>query len=86
VLTGEGRLDASTLHGKLVFRVLRAAWRAHVPVAVVCGQLAGDPALLRQYGTVVCEALVSEGTTREEAMRRSAHLTEEKTAKLLMYR
>jgi glycerate kinase len=25
VLTGEGRLDASTLHGKLVFRVLRAA-------------------------------------------------------------
>jgi glycerate kinase len=85
VLTGEGRLDASTLHGKLVFRVLRAAWRAHVPVAIVCGELAGDPALLRQYGTVVCEALVSEGTTREEAMRRSAHLTEEKTAKLLMY-
>ncbi|MCL6476173.1 MAG: glycerate kinase [Firmicutes bacterium] len=85
VLTGEGRLDASTLHGKLVFRVLRAAWRAHVPVAVVCGEFAGDLARLRRFGTIACEALVSEGTSREEAMRRSAHLTEEKTAKLLMY-
>ena len=85
VLTGEGRLDASTLHGKLVFRVLRAAWRAQVPAAIVCGEFAGDPALLRRYGTIACEALVSEGITREEAMQRAEHLVEEKTAKLLMY-
>jgi glycerate 2-kinase len=38
VLTGEGKLDASSLHGKTVAGVVRAAREAEVPVAVLAGR------------------------------------------------
>ena len=37
VITGEGRVDATTLQGKAVGAVLAAARRQHVPAAVFCG-------------------------------------------------
>jgi len=37
VLTGEGRLDAQTMHGKACLRVARAAGRAGVPVIALVG-------------------------------------------------
>jgi len=83
VLTGEGRLDASTLHGKLVFRVLRAAKRAHVPVAVVCGQLADDVRLGHRFGVVAVEHLVSPSVSLEAAVRNTAILLEERTLQVL---
>jgi len=83
VLTGEGRLDASTLHGKLVFRVLRAAKRAHVPVAVVCGQLADDVRLGHRFGVVAVEHLVSPSVSLETAVRNTASLLAERTLQVL---
>jgi glycerate kinase len=83
VLTGEGRLDASTLHGKLVFRVLRAAKRAHVPVAVVCGQLADDVRLGHRFGVVAAEQLVSPSVSLEAAVRNTASLLAERTLQVL---
>jgi glycerate kinase len=83
VLTGEGRLDASTLHGKLVFRVLRAAKQAHVPVAVVCGQLADDVRLGHRFGVVAVEHLVSPSVSLETAVRNTASLLAERTLQVL---
>ena len=41
VITGEGKLDRSTLSGKVVARVVEAARRRGVPIAVVAGQVDG---------------------------------------------
>ncbi|GBC95373.1 Glycerate 2-kinase [bacterium HR16] len=85
VLTGEGQVDATTLHGKLLMRVLQAANRQGVPVAVVCGSVQGESTMLKQHGVLACETLVSERISREEAMREATVLVEEKTAKLLRH-
>ncbi len=83
VLTGEGRLDETTLHGKLTERVLRASRRARVPVAIVCGEFAGDTGALKRFGVVACETLVSNEISPAQAMREAEQLAEEKIAKLL---
>ncbi|GIV19541.1 MAG: glycerate kinase [Armatimonadota bacterium] len=83
VLTGEGQVDATTLHGKLLMRLLRAARKQKVPVAVICGDMRGDHAMLTAYGAIACQTLVSPNIPREEAMRRANFLIEEKTVKLL---
>ncbi|MGQ9487005.1 MAG: glycerate kinase [Armatimonadota bacterium] len=82
VLTGEGRVDETTLHGKLVSRVLRTAKKWGVPVAIICGDFVGEHSALAQYGVLTCQTLVSEAGSLEEAMRRTADLLEEKSAKL----
>jgi glycerate kinase len=41
VITGEGRLDAQTLHGKAPLGVARLAKKHRKPIAIVCGQ--SDP-------------------------------------------
>lgn len=83
VFTGEGQVDATTLHGKLLMRVLQAAKKQGVPVAVICGDVRGEPSMLERYGVIGCQTLVSEGVSRDEAMSRADVLTEEKTVKLL---
>ncbi len=85
VLTGEGQVDATTLHGKLLMRVLQASQKQRVPVAVICGDIQGEAAMLEPYGVIHCQTLLSEGVTREEAMRQASHFVEEKTVKLLRH-
>jgi glycerate kinase len=43
ILTGEGKIDRTTLEGKLVAEVVVVAERSKVPVAVVCGRCEGIP-------------------------------------------
>jgi glycerate kinase len=50
IITGEGRLDAQTAHGKLIHAVARAARAAGVPVLALCGSLAAQPADLDKLG------------------------------------
>lgn len=83
VLTGEGRVDETTLHGKLLLRVLRTARKYGIPVAIVCGDFVGDRSMLLQYRVIACETLVSAGVSPEQAMRQAGQLVEENTAKLL---
>ena len=59
VITGEGSLDAQSLHGKAPVGVARAA-AAHdppVPVIAVAGVCALSPAELREAGLAACYAL-----------------------------
>ncbi|MFT3661939.1 MAG: glycerate kinase [Gordonia sp. (in: high G+C Gram-positive bacteria)] len=52
VITGEGRLDAQTRHGKLVAAVAAEATAAGVPVLVLVGQSALTPAEEAEFGDV----------------------------------
>ncbi|MGK5500092.1 glycerate kinase [Streptomyces sp. URMC 125] len=57
VVTGEGSLDAQTLHGKAPAGVAAAARRAGKRTVAVCGRLEVGPAQLRQAGIEAAYAL-----------------------------
>ena len=52
VISGEGKLDEQSMHGKVPAGVLRAGSRLGVPVVLICGQVTVRPAGVR------CESLV----------------------------
>ncbi len=86
VITGEGRLDASTLHGKTVLGVVRRAAIAGVPVIAVAGGLVGDAAAFHQVGLSATVPLPSGPMPLEEALARGRELLAaagERVARLL---
>ena len=62
VVTGEGSLDAQTLHGKAPAGVADAARRAGVPVVAVTGRCLLDPATLAGAGIGATYSLVAQAT------------------------
>jgi glycerate kinase len=76
VVTGEGRLDATSLRGKVVARVMERAGAADVPVSIIAGSM--DPAIdsaLPRPGAEVHIA-TPDGLSDAEAMRQAAGLLE----------
>lgn len=70
VVTGEGRLDAQTLHGKAPAGIAAAARRAGVPVVAVCGVCDLDDHELAMAGFAAVHALTA--LCPDEARCRSA--------------
>ena len=68
VVTGEGSLDAQTLHGKAPAAVAALARDKGVPAVAVAGQVTLTPAELGAAGLHAAYALVDEGVTRQEAL------------------
>lgn len=86
-ITGEGAIDAQTLHGKTVFGVARYAARANVPVLAFGGSV--DPAAEAEFARagIVCVPVVTQPTSLEAAMRDAPALLEAaaaRAARLLM--
>lgn len=50
IITGEGKIDAQTLSGKLVQGVLELGKRFNIPVVAVCGKLDVNPSSLKAIG------------------------------------
>ncbi|MGW1077983.1 glycerate kinase, partial [Streptomyces sp. NPDC002537] len=76
VITGEGSLDAQTLHGKAPAGVAAAARRRGVPVVAVCGVLSLDEGALRAAGIARAYALASLEPDRERCMALAGPLLE----------
>jgi glycerate kinase len=72
VVTGEGRLDAQTLHGKLPAQVLAAAKATGKPCLMVAGALEGSPLLWRRRGALAVEVLQTAGHTRSASLKHAA--------------
>jgi len=70
--TGEGRIDAQTLHGKVVVGVAEFAGRAGVPVAAFGGSV--DPAAERELRArgIQCIPIAPGPVPFEIAMRETA--------------
>jgi glycerate kinase len=68
VITGEGSLDAQTLHGKAPAAVAALARDKGIRVVAVAGQVLLSPAELAVAGLAAAYALVDEALTRQEAM------------------
>ena len=76
VVTGEGSLDAQTLHGKAVAGVAAAARAGGVPVVAVCGRNSLDQASLRAAGIAATYALTDVEPDVQRCMEEAAPLLE----------
>ncbi|MGQ4511497.1 glycerate kinase [Streptomyces sp. DW26H14] len=82
VVTGEGSLDAQTLHGKAPAGVAAAARERGVDVVAVCGRLALDPAALRAAGILHAYALTDLEPDPARCMAQAGPLLERTAAAL----
>jgi len=57
IVTGEGRLDDQSLHGKVVGALAAAARSSKVPVLVLAGQVGLDPTAVQQAGITAAQSL-----------------------------
>ena len=57
IVTGEGRFDDQSLHGKVVSALAAGARRRGVPVLVLAGQVTLDAAALREAGITAAYAI-----------------------------
>jgi glycerate kinase len=74
VLTGEGRVDAQTAHGKTIHGVARTAAAAGVPVVVLAGEIGPGAGALHELGVSAMVSLVSGPMDLATAMARTPAL------------
>lgn len=79
-LTGEGSIDAQTLHGKTVYGVAEIARKHHVPVVAFGGFVDKDAAAALAQRGVRVVAIAPEGTSREDSMKNAAEFLENAAA------
>jgi glycerate kinase len=72
VITGEGRIDGQTIHGKTPVGVARVAQRHGKPVIAIGGGLGSGAAAVHQHGIEAVFGSVSRPCTVEEAMANAA--------------
>jgi len=82
VITGEGSLDAQTLHGKAPAGVAAAARRAGKPVLAVCGRLGIDAKALKGAGIERAYALTDLEPDRGRCMSQAGPLLEQLAERL----
>ena len=83
VITGEGSLDAQTLHGKGPMGVAKLARRHGKRVIAIAGRI--DPAANLEAHFDELFSLVGKGVKEEEAIRNAAPLLEELGASLEIF-
>ncbi|WP_337262907.1 MULTISPECIES: glycerate kinase [unclassified Serratia (in: enterobacteria)] len=72
VITGEGRLDSQSIHGKTPIGVARVAKRHHLPVIAIAGSLAVDYQVVHQHGIDAAFSVLDRIVTLEEALTEAA--------------
>ncbi|KJY43396.1 glycerate kinase [Streptomyces sp. NRRL B-1568] len=82
VITGEGSLDAQSLHGKAPVGVARVAGAYGVPTVAVCGRLTLAPSALARVGISRAYALAELEPDPERCMAHAGPLLE-RTAELI---
>lgn len=83
VITGEGKLDAQTLSGKVIAGVCRAAQAQGIPVIGLCGHTELSGSQMDQLGMWAAFSIVPGPCTLEEAMDETARWTEERTEQIM---
>lgn len=69
VVTGEGRIDSQSIHGKVPVGVARVAKKHHKPVIGIAGSLTPDVAVVHQHGLDAVFSVLNSIGTLEEALR-----------------
>ena len=72
VVTGEGRIDSQSIHGKVPVGVARVAKKHHKPVIGIAGSLTPDVAVVHQHGLDAVFSVLNSIGTLEEALRNAS--------------
>ena len=82
VITGEGRTDAQTLHGKAPMGVIREARRQGIPVIVISGSIGPGAEVLLDHGIEAYYGALNEPMDEIELRRNAARLLEDKASEV----
>ncbi len=83
VVTGEGRIDEQSLHGKAVFGVCERAKKAGADVYAIAGYTVLCEEEIQKGGIKHVETLLSYAKTVEDSIKNAAHYAEKAAEKLL---
>lgn len=72
VITGEGRIDSQTIHGKVPVGVAKVAKRFYVPVIGIAGSLTADVGVVHQHGLDAVFSVLYSVCTLDEALANAA--------------
>ncbi|MDU4094899.1 MAG: glycerate kinase [Pantoea sp.] len=72
VITGEGRIDSQTVHGKVPIGVAQVAKRYNKPVIGIAGSLTADVGVVHQHGLDAVYSVIYSICTLEEALDNAA--------------
>jgi glycerate 2-kinase len=76
VITGEGRFDAQSLHGKVVSALAAGARSHHIPVLVLAGQVTLDEATRREAGIAAAFSITDHAGSVRRAIDDAANQLE----------
>lgn len=83
VLTGEGKIDAQSLYGKVPVGIARIAKMYNVPTIAFAGKIDGDMKTAEEQGLSIVLPIVDEPMTLTEAMENGAELLQEASARFI---
>lgn len=72
VVTGEGRIDSQTIHGKVPVGVAKVAKRYNKPVIGIAGSLTADVGVVHDHGLDAVFSVIYSVCTLEEALQNAA--------------
>lgn len=72
VVTGEGRIDSQTIHGKTPIGVARAAKRFNIPVIGIAGGLSADVSVVHDHGIDAVFSVLYKICSLQEALGNAA--------------
>ncbi|MCX7940766.1 MAG: glycerate kinase [Elusimicrobiota bacterium] len=73
VITGEGKIDEQTIHGKTVFRVIQLARKYKKPIICIAGWVEPTAKLLYDYGVVGIYSTTMYPTTLQDAIKNTSN-------------
>ena len=76
VITGEGRFDDQSLHGKVVSALAAGARSHHIPVLVLAGQVTLDDAARREAGIAAALSITDHAGSVQRAIEDAANQLE----------
>lgn len=68
VITGEGRIDSQTVHGKVPVGVAKVAKRHNVPVIAIAGSLTADVGVVHDHGIDAVFSVIYQICSLEDAL------------------
>nr|HMP14867.1 glycerate kinase [Saprospiraceae bacterium] len=81
ILTGEGKIDAQTLQGKLISGVVQRA--RGIPVVALCGTLLADVSAIQRIGLAAAFSILNQPLNLPEALEATPHLLQQTTAQVV---
>jgi glycerate kinase len=75
IITGEGKIDAQTLKGKLIHGITSLSLRYKKPVIAICGTLALNPEQMKDLGLLSAFSIINRPMSLEEASENAFGLT-----------